>query len=37
MSAGQDPLICPKCKVEMKLIEIGYYARDGTLRIVNIS
>ncbi len=34
---GQDPLVCPKCKIEMELIEIGYYARDGALRIVNIS
>lgn len=34
---GQDPLICPKCKTEMELVEIGYYTRDGTLKIVNIS
>lgn len=35
--AGEDPLICPNCKIEMKLVEIGYYTRDGTLRIINVS
>jgi hypothetical protein len=35
--AGKDPLVCPNCNIEMELIEIGHYARDGTLRIVNIS
>lgn len=34
---GNDPAVCPKCKIEMKLVEIGYYTRDGTLRTVNIS
>jgi len=34
---GIDPLICPRCKVEMSLIEIGYFARDGTLKVINIS
>ncbi len=34
---GNDPLLCPHCKTEMELAEIGYYARDGTLRIINIS
>jgi hypothetical protein len=36
-STGNDPLPCPRCKTEMELVEIGYYARDGTLRIINVS
>lgn len=34
---GKDPLVCPNCNIGMELVEIGYYARDGTLKIVNIS
>lgn len=34
---GNDPLACPHCKTEMELVEIGYYARDGTLKIINVS
>lgn len=33
---GADPLVCPKCDEIMKLCEIAYRARDGTLRIVAI-
>jgi len=36
-SVGEDPLVCPACKIEMKLVEIGYRTRDGTLRTINIS
>ena len=35
-STGNDPLVCPHCKIEMKLVEIGYRIRDGTLKTVNI-
>lgn len=34
---GSDPLVCPNCKMEMKLVEIAYRTRDGTLRTINIS
>lgn len=33
-STGVDPLICPKCKIQMELVKIAYRARDGTLKIV---
>ena len=33
---GADPLACPKCGEVMKLCEIAYRARDGTLRVVAI-
>lgn len=36
-STGDDPLVCPHCKIEMKLVEIGYRIRDGTLKTVRIS
>ena len=35
-STGDDPLVCPHCKIEMKLVEIGYRIRDGTLKTVKI-
>lgn len=34
---GSDPLVCPNCKMEIKLVEIAYRTRDGTLRTINIS
>lgn len=34
---GNDPLFCSNCKVQMKLTEIGYRARDGTFRIQSVS
>jgi len=34
---GDDPLLCPNCKVQMKLTEIGYRVRDGTFKIYPIS
>lgn len=34
---GDDPLICPNCKVQMVLVEIGYRSRDGPLKICTIS
>ena len=33
---GNDPLACPKCGEVMKLAEIAYRARDGTMRIVTV-
>lgn len=33
---GNDPLICPDCNVQMKLIEMAYRARDGTLKKYSI-
>ena len=33
---GSDPLICPDCKVRMKLVEMAYRARDGTLKKYSI-
>ncbi len=35
-STGEDPLVCPYCKARMKLVEIGYRARDGTFKICPI-
>ncbi len=35
-STGTDPLICTKCNEQMELTEIGYRARDGTFKTVNI-
>jgi len=32
--SGTDPLICPNCKVLMKLAEIAYRVRDGTLKSI---
>lgn len=29
---GTDPLVCPNCNEQMKLVEIGYRARDGTFK-----
>jgi len=30
-----DPLMCPKCKIQMDLVEVAYRARDGTgLKVV---
>lgn len=29
---GSDPLSCSNCKVQMKLVEMAYRARDGTLK-----
>jgi len=34
--SGNDPLLCPDCKVRMKLVEIGYRIRDGTFKIYPI-
>jgi len=36
-STGADPLFCSNCKVQMKLTEIGYRARDGTFKKYAIS
>lgn len=33
---GKDPLICPNCKALMKLKEIAYRARDGTLKSIAV-
>ena len=33
---GGDPLACPKCGEVMKLCEIAYRTRDGTMRVVAI-
>ena len=33
---GCDPLACPKCGEIMKLCEIAYRVRDGTMRVVAI-
>lgn len=34
-ATGEDPLSCPHCKIQMKLIEVAYRARDSTgLKIV---
>jgi hypothetical protein len=34
--SGRDPLMCPVCKVSMKLREIAYRARDGTLKTISV-
>lgn len=31
-STGNDPLLCPNCNEQMKLVEIVYRSRDGTLK-----
>lgn len=33
-STGVDPLICPKCKIEMELISVTYPSRAGPLKTV---
>lgn len=33
---GNDPLVCPRCNEPMKLTEIVYRARDGTLKTIAI-
>ncbi len=33
---GKDPLICPNCKMLMKLKEVAYRTRDGTLKSIAV-
>lgn len=35
--SGKDPLVCPDCQTLMKLKEIAYRTRDGTLKLKAVS